>query len=136
MYSVTRAVYITLCPHLLVTSPTESGVASNEVLAKLMAVIEDRKRNPPPKSYTTSLFQGGVPKIGGKIMEEAAEVVAAADEPGDDGRSHLIYEAADLIYHLFVLLGHKNIRLDELEAELGRRFGISGLDEKANRNQV
>ena len=101
-----------------------------------MAVIEDRKRNPPPKSYTTSLFQGGVPKIAGKIMEEAAEVVAAAGEPGADGRTHLIYEAADLIYHLFVLLGHKDIALADLEAELGRRFGISGLDEKASRQTV
>jgi phosphoribosyl-ATP pyrophosphohydrolase len=98
-----------------------------------MAVIEDRKRNPPPKSYTTSLFQGGVAKIGGKIMEEAAEVVEAAGEPGDEGRGHLIYESADLIYHLFVLLGYKDIPLAELEAELGRRFGISGLDEKAAR---
>ena len=98
-----------------------------------MAVIKDRKRNPPPKSYTTSLFQGGVTKIGGKIMEEAAEVVAAAGEPGEAGRGHLIYEAADLISHLFVLLGHKDITLAELETELTRRFGISGLDEKASR---
>jgi phosphoribosyl-ATP pyrophosphohydrolase len=105
------------------------------VLARLMAIIEDRKANPPERSYTTSLFQGGVAKIGGKIVEEAAEVVEAAREPGDDGRSHLISEAGDLIYHLLVMLGHKNIKLSEVEAELAKRFGVSGLDEKAARSE-
>lgn len=107
--------------------------AAESIFARLMAVIEDRKKNPPPKSYTTSLFTGGVSKIGGKITEEAAEVVEAAAEPGDEGRQHLVYEAADLIYHLFVLLGHQGIPLAEVEAELARRFGISGIDEKAAR---
>jgi phosphoribosyl-ATP pyrophosphohydrolase len=79
------------------------------------------------------LFRGGLEKIGEKIVEEAAEVVEAARETGDDGRNHLIYEAADLVYHLFVLLGFREIRLAEVEAELARRFGISGLDEKASR---
>lgn len=104
------------------------------VLEQLMAVIEDRRRNPPAKSYTTSLFEGGVAKIGGKITEEAAEIIEAASEPpGDAQRAHVIHEAADLIYHLFVLLGHQEITLEEVATELGRRFGISGLDEKAAR---
>lgn len=103
------------------------------MLARLMAVIEDRKRNPPPKSYTTMLFAGGLPKIGGKILEEAQEMVEAAGEPGPEGRSHLIYETADLLYHMLVLLGHQEIKLEEVEAELARRFGLSGLDEKAAR---
>lgn len=107
---------------------------SSSILAQLMAVIEDRKANPPEKSYTTRLFAGGVEIIGEKIREEAAEVVEAAAEPGDAGRTHTIAEAADLIYHLFVLLGYRDIRLEEVEAELARRFGISGLDEKAARN--
>jgi phosphoribosyl-ATP pyrophosphohydrolase len=102
-------------------------------LAELMAVIEDRKANPPEKSYTTRLLAGGVEKIGEKILEEAGEVVEAAAEPGDAGRTHTIAEAADLIYHVFVLLGYRDIRLDEVETELARRFGISGLDEKAAR---
>ena len=105
------------------------------VLAALMAVIEDRRANPPEKSYTTKLFKGGVPKIGEKIMEEAAEVVEAAGEEGEEGRQHLIYEAGDLIYHLFVMLGHREFPLSEVEAELGRRFGVSGIDEKASRPQ-
>ena len=103
------------------------------IFARLMAVIEDRKQNPPVKSYTTSLFQGGVPKIGGKIREEAEEVIEAAGEPGEAGRTHLIYESADLIYHLFVMLGQREIPLSEVETELARRFGISGIDEKAAR---
>jgi phosphoribosyl-ATP pyrophosphohydrolase len=109
------------------------SLAPTEILARLMAIIEDRKANPPPKSYTTTLFAGGVPKIGEKITEEAAEVVEAAGEPGDEGRAHLIHEAADLVYHLFVMLGFRDIKLTEVEAELARRFGISGLDEKAAR---
>jgi len=106
---------------------------TNTAFDRLMAVIEDRKRNPPEKSYTTRLFAGGVAKIGAKIREEAAETVEAAAEPGSAGRQHLIYEAADLVYHLFVLLGHCDVSLAELEAELARRFGISGIDEKAAR---
>jgi phosphoribosyl-ATP pyrophosphohydrolase len=103
------------------------------VLARLMAIVEDRKANPPAKSYTTTLFAGGVAKIGEKIREEAEEVVEAAGEPGEEGRRHLIREAADLIYHLFVMLGYRDVRLAEVEAELARRFDISGLDEKASR---
>lgn len=106
----------------------------NDILSRLMAIIEDRKAKPPPKSYTTTLFAGGVAKIGEKITEEAAEVVEAADEPGEEGRAHLIHEAADLVYHLFVMLGYRDIKLAEVEAELARRFGISGLDEKASRD--
>lgn len=111
----------------------------SSVLMQLMRTIQDRKANPPERSYTTKLFQGGVPKIGEKIVEEAAEVVEAAAEAVDasdpNGRDHLIYEAADLIYHLFVMLGHCDIELSEVEAELAKRFGISGLDEKESRGQ-
>jgi phosphoribosyl-ATP pyrophosphohydrolase len=113
----------------IVMSSTES------IFAQLMAVIESRKAEMPEHSYTTRLFRGGVPKIGEKITEEAAEVVEAAGEPGDEGRSHLIREAGDLVYHLFVMLGHREIALSEVEAELAKRFGISGLDEKASRHK-
>ena len=106
------------------------------VLGQLMAVIEDRKRNPSEKSYTTRLLAGGVDKIGAKVTEEAGEVVEAAREPGDAGRAHFIYETADVLYHLFVLMAHRDVRLDEVEAELARRFGISGLDEKAARKST
>jgi phosphoribosyl-ATP pyrophosphohydrolase len=100
-----------------------------------MGVIEDRKANPPAKSYTTSLLAGGVAKIGAKITEEAAEVVEAAGEEGEAGRQHLVHEAGDLLYHLLVLLAHRDVPLGEVESELARRFGVSGIDEKAQRGK-
>lgn len=106
---------------------------NSTIFARLMAVIEDRRANPSEKSYTNRLLEGGVPKIGAKISEEAAEVVEAAGEPGDAGRAHTIREAADVLYHLFVLLAARQITLEEVENELAGRFGISGLDEKASR---
>jgi phosphoribosyl-ATP pyrophosphohydrolase len=106
---------------------------SAKILYDLMAVIDDRKANPPAKSYTTTLFAGGVEKIGAKVLEEAAEVVEAAGEPGAQGQQHLVREAADLIYHLLVMLSHRDTNLAAVEAELARRFGLSGLDEKAAR---
>lgn len=106
---------------------------SESILSRLMATIESRKAAPSESSYTSKLLAGGVAKIGGKITEEAAEVVEAASEPGDAGRTHFIYECADLTYHLFVMMAHNGVSLAELETELGRRFGISGLAEKAAR---
>jgi phosphoribosyl-ATP pyrophosphohydrolase len=98
-----------------------------------MQVILDRKANPSEKSYTAKLLAGGVAKIGGKVTEEAAEVVEAAGEPSEEGRVHTVKEAADVLYHLFVLLASRDIPLAEVEAELANRFGISGLEEKASR---
>ncbi len=105
------------------------------VLDQLMQVILERKEKRPPHSYTTKLLDEGVPTIGRKITEEAAEVIEAAGELGDPGHHHLTHEAADLVYHLLVLLAWRGVGLDEVEAELARRFGISGLDEKASRKQ-
>ncbi len=71
--------------------------------------------------------------IGAKIVEEAAEVVEAGGEPGDAGREHLIREAADLVFHTMVLLGFRDVAWGDVEAELARRFGISGITEKESR---
>lgn len=84
-------------------------------------------------SYTARLLAGGVATIGAKVLEEAGETAEAAAEPGDDGRAHLVAEAGDLIYHLLVLLAARDVRLAEVAAELARRFGQSGLAEKASR---
>jgi phosphoribosyl-ATP pyrophosphohydrolase len=107
-----------------------------EVLHKLMEVIEERRATPTSESYTCRLFAEGVPKIGGKVTEEAAETAEAAGEPGDEGRVHLVREAADLVYHLLVLLAARDAGLADVETELARRFGISGLEEKAARRTV
>ncbi len=98
-----------------------------------MAEIHRRVEQMPEGSYTTQLVHGGVAKMGAKITEEAGEVVeAAARRPLD--REHLVYEACDLIYHLWVLLGAHGITVDELRRELARREGTSGLEEKSRRS--
>ncbi|MGE0610697.1 MAG: phosphoribosyl-ATP diphosphatase [Pirellulales bacterium] len=107
--------------------------STTPVLQQLWSVILERQSRPSEKSYTASLLAGGVEKIGRKIVEEAAEVVEAAGEPDDAGREHLVCEAADVIYHLFVMLASRGASLGQVEAELARRFGMSGLEEKASR---
>jgi phosphoribosyl-ATP pyrophosphohydrolase len=104
------------------------------ILNALMAVIAERKNHPPEgRSYVVSLLQGGVSKIGGKIVEEAAEVVEAADEPGDEGREHFVKEVADLLFHTLVMMGYRDVPWNEVETELARRFGVSGITEKESR---
>src|SRR3954452_5466542 len=105
-------------------------MADSSIVSKLIAVIAERKSNPPTeRSYVASLLEAGTPKIGAKILEEAAEVVEAADEPGEAGRTHLVKEISDLLFHTLVLMGHKGVGWNDVEAELARRFGISGLVE-------
>ena len=105
-------------------------------LDQLEAVIAARKgAGDADKSYTAQLLQGGVARIGNKVVEEAAEVVEAAAEDGADGRQHTIAEAADVVYHLLVLLAARDASLADVEEELARRFSMSGLDEKAARQR-
>lgn len=85
-------------------------------------------------SWTAKLLAGGVEKIGPKVTEEAAEMVEAASEAGQEGRDHFVYESADLFYHAMVLMRSRGVDLAEVEAELGRRFGMSGITEKASRD--
>jgi len=109
--------------------------ASSRPLDELELTIAARAASPSEKSYTSQLLTGGMEKIGAKIIEEAAEVVEAAGEPGDTGHEHFVRECGDLVYHLLVLMRYKNCSLAELEAELARRFGVSGLEEKASRKK-
>lgn len=102
-------------------------------LDQLERIIAARAAEPSEGSYTCRLLAGGVDAIGVKIIEEAAEVVEAAAESGGGARGHFIHEAADVVYHLLVLMQHKNVSLADVEAELAGRFGVSGLEEKASR---
>lgn len=105
-------------------------------LDQLESTIAERKaEGDASASYTARLLAGGVAKIGAKVVEEAAEVVEAAGESGDAGRQHTIAEAGDVLYHLLVLLAARDISLAEVEQELARRFGMSGLEEKASRGK-
>lgn len=100
------------------------------IFQDLFAVIAQRKSADPSTSYTAKLLAGGPEKINRKIREEAEEVCAAGLE---DDQAHLVYEICDLLFHTFVLAGLKDISLDQIQTELARRFGTSGLTEKANR---
>jgi phosphoribosyl-ATP pyrophosphohydrolase len=98
-----------------------------------MNEVHRRAAHMPEGSYTTKLIRGGVSAMGAKISEEAAEVIDAAQRSTPPDNQHLIYEACDLIYHLWVLLGSRNVTVDDLRHELSRREGTSGLEEKRQR---
>ena len=104
-----------------------------EPLARLMRTLQERAAARPAASYTTKLLDGGRQTIGGKIREEADELIEAAGEEGDEGREHFVHEAGDLIYHTLVLLAWRGVDIDEVATELARREGTSGLAEKAGR---
>ena len=105
-------------------------------LEELDQTIAARAADPSSSSYTTQLLTSGVDHMGAKISEETVEAVEAAAEPGTAGRQHLIREAADLVYHLLVLLHHRDSCLADVETELSRRAGVSGLAEKASRGST
>jgi len=104
------------------------------ILHDLMAVIEARQAARPPGSYTAELLAGGVDRIATKLREEADETVEAARAADKDGPGQVVHEAADLLYHLLVMLAQCGVSLADVEAELARRFGTSGLEEKASRS--
>lgn len=87
-------------------------------LADLFTVIQDRRANPKPGSYTNQLFEAGEDKIVQKVGEEAVEVIIAAK---GQGQQRLIEEMADLTYHCLVLLAHAGLSPDDIAAELARR---------------
>lgn len=109
--------------------------APNRTLDALEETIRQRAAASSEESYTAKLLNGSLEKLCGKVIEEAAELVEAAEEPGDKGREHFIYEAGDLLYHMLVLLRRRGVDLAEVEAELAKRFGVSGLAEKASRSK-
>jgi phosphoribosyl-ATP pyrophosphohydrolase len=104
----------------------------SDVLNKLAKVLEQRKQADPDSSYVASLYHGGTDKILKKLGEEATETIIA----GKGGnREEIIYETADLWFHSLILLAHNNIDPQIILDELDRRFGLSGLDEKASRSK-
>jgi phosphoribosyl-ATP pyrophosphohydrolase len=102
----------------------------NDTLRQLADVLEQRKAQPADKSYVASLYAKGLDTILKKIGEEATEVVIAAKDGHAD---QIIYETADLWFHCMVLLAQQGLHPDDVLKELQRRFGLSGLDEKAQR---
>lgn len=103
-----------------------------DTLSRLEATIAARMAADPETSYVARLNARGLPKIAQKVGEEAVEAVIAAMA---DDRAGLVGEAADLVFHLMVLLANRKVPLGEVLAELDRREGISGIDEKASRTR-
>lgn len=110
----------------------DDGAPPAHVLDRLAAVIAARKQATAQKSYTKALFEAGMPKILAKIAEEHGELAA---ELADDvvPRDKIVYETADLLFHVMVGLAARDVAVADVWRELGRRFGVSGHDEKAAR---
>lgn len=104
----------------------------NNTLTQLAEVLEQRKTQAADKSYVASLYHKGLDTILKKIGEEATETVIAAKN-GD--KAQIIYETADLWFHCMVMLAQQGLHPDDVLQELQRRFGLSGLEEKASRDQ-
>lgn len=104
----------------------------SEVLQQLAQILEQRKLESADKSYVASLYAKGLDNILKKLGEEAIETIIAA-KTGD--KNQVIYETADLWFHCLVLLAQQGLGPDDILQELQRRFGLSGLDEKAQRNK-
>jgi phosphoribosyl-ATP pyrophosphohydrolase len=107
-------------------------VDMNSTLENLAKVIEQRKRADPQRSYVASLYEKGLDAILKKVGEEATETILAA-KGGEAAR--LVSETADLWFHTLVMLAARGLGPADVLAELDRRFGLSGLDEKAARGK-
>jgi len=102
----------------------------NDILEHLSHILEERKQVDPESSYVAGLYAKGLDAILKKIGEEAAETLMAAKDGIPD---KIVHEVADLWFHTLVLLAQQGLGPDAILTELSRRFGLSGLEEKARR---
>jgi phosphoribosyl-ATP pyrophosphohydrolase len=108
----------------------------SDTLQRLAATIESRKGGDAASSYVSKLFAKGDDTILKKVGEEAVEAVMAAKDARVSGdTAKLVYETADLWFHSLIMLSHFGITVEQVMAELDRRSGVSGLDEKASRTE-
>ena len=103
----------------------------NKILERLDLTIQGKKTESPNKSHTAKLLKKGTEKCAEKFGEEAIELIVASVKKK---KKEIIGEAADTLYHMFVLLRSKNISINEVLTELASREGISGIEEKRQRN--
>lgn len=111
---------------------------TQHILDQLYSILQERKNAGGEKSYVASLYEHGTPKIAEKILEEAQEIIdeaLALDNSPDnaDLQKNIRNEAADLLFHLLVMLAHHNVPPSDVFDILQKRFGTSGHDEKASR---
>jgi phosphoribosyl-ATP pyrophosphohydrolase/phosphoribosyl-AMP cyclohydrolase len=116
-------------PPRIVVSDAE--VPAPTLLLRLEAVLEARKASHAKASYVKSLYEGGPPKIGEKLVEEAGELAHAVAAEGDD---RVVSEAADVLFHVMVALRSRGVSVQAVFQELDRRTGTSGHDEKRARH--
>ena len=107
--------------------------SNNGILQCLATILESRKGADPDTSYVASLYAKGLDAILKKVGEEATETILAAKEGNPQ---HLVHETADLWFHTLVLLAHQGLGPEAVLQELQRRFGLSGLKEKALRSST
>ncbi len=108
----------------------------SDLLERLAQVLEERKQADPESSYVASLHAKGLNKILEKVGEECTETLLAAKDAERSGdTSHLVYETADLWFHSLVMLSRLGLGPKDILDELGRRFDLSGLEEKASRSE-
>ena len=111
----------------------------DKILDHLFHILLERKMSDPQKSYTASLYQKGVNAISKKIAEESAELICEFKDSEhlthqrDMISQKIVYESADLLFHLLVGFAYYNIHPERIFSELARRFGVSGITEKAQR---
>ncbi|MBE0509558.1 MAG: phosphoribosyl-ATP diphosphatase [Chromatiales bacterium] len=105
----------------------------SDTLQKLAEILEARKGANPDSSYVASLYAKGLDKILKKVAEESGETIIAAKNGEAEA---IIYETADLWFHSLVMLKHLGLEPQQVLDELERRFGLSGLEEKANRSDA
>ncbi len=101
----------------------------NDIIEKLELILQNRKNQDAKDSYVSSLYSKGNKHMCDKIIEEAQELVDATK----DGKSQVVHEAADLLFHVLVLLASLDIKYATILDELTNRFGTSGIEEKNNR---
>lgn len=107
---------------------------NDSVFETLGNILEERKNAAPDSSYVASLYNKGLNKILEKVGEEATEAIIAAKDAQHSGdNSDVVYEIADMWFHSLVALAQLGERPEAVVEELARRFGLSGLEEKASR---
>ncbi len=113
-----------------ISDPQIDTTVTYGIIDELYHTILSRKNADPETSWTAKLLSKGDNAILKKVVEEAGEFSFAVKDNDED---EIIYECADLVYHVLVALGHKNISPDRVKQELTRRFGVSGIAEKSSR---
>lgn len=103
-----------------------------DIITRLESTIADRIGADPSTSYVAQLSAKGLPVMARKLGEEAVEAVIASLAGSDE---EVIGECADIIFHMLVILGHKDLKFNDITNELARREGLSGLAEKAQRKE-